>query len=450
MLVYERHCALPHSVADVLAYTGREQTFRRLLPPWERVRVVEHEGGMRAGARIVLRSGTLVRREWHAEVGEDDEVRRLVVSGSGVLCDYTQRVVERGQGASELIDHVQCRLPFSGLSSFAAGGVVTRRLERLFAYRQARTRNDLDRHAAWADRLNLTVAVAGSSGLIGSHLVDYLAGAGHRVVRLVRRPASCGDEIAWDPDEGILDPGSLEGVDAVVNLCGASLASVWTARRRDVLRSSRLRPTRTLVQAMARMERPPRVFVSASAVGYYGSRGDEKVSEETEAGAGFLAELCRDWEMAASEAAESGVRVVTPRFGLVLAAAGGVLAVMTPVFRTGLAGCVGDGRQWWSWVALDDLLGAVEWALHDAELSGAVNVVAPEPVTNRDFTNALARVLRRPALLRAPRPVVVALGGMPKEMLLASQRAVPGRLQERGYRFTLPTIDKALRFELGR
>ncbi len=450
MIVFERHSTLPHPAAEVLAYARREQTFERLLPPWEGARTVEHTGGMRVGGRIALQSGGLLRRDWQAEVGEGDEAWRLLVQGPSVFCDHTQRVLARGEAGSELIDHVECRLPLSGVSTFVAGGAVTRRLERVFAFRQSRARNDLDRHAVWADRGSLTVAIAGSGGLIGSHLRDYLAGAGHRVVRLVRRPGAAGDEIPWDPDEGSLDPAAMEGVDAVVNLCGAGLASLWTTRRKDVLRGSRVRSTRTLVGAMLRMETPPAVFVSASAVGVYGSRDGETLTEESGDGTGFLAELCRDWEAAATDASSSGVRVVTPRIGIVLTASGGALATMLPMFRAGLGGRVGDGRQWWSWVALDDLLGALEWAVHDPTMRGPVNVVAPVPVTNRDFTKTLARVLRRPAVLAAPRPVVAALGGMPEEMLLASQRAVSRRLCEHGYRFAFPTLEKALRFELGR
>ncbi len=198
------------------------------------------------------------------------------------------------------------------------------------------------------------------------------------------------------------------------------------------------------------MATPPSVFVSASAVGAYGSRGDEDISEESSLGTGFLADVCRAWE-AATAPAGAGVRVVTPRFGLVMTAAGGALATMLPAFRTGLGVRFGDGRQWWSWVALDDLLAALEWILYDDGLTGAVNITAPQPVRNADFTRTLGRVLRRPAVLTAPRAaVLLGLRGMGEEMFLASQHAVPARLSERGFGFQLPELEAALRFELGR
>jgi uncharacterized protein len=449
MLVYERHSALPHPATDALAYLSRETTFTRLLPPWERLRVVEQTDDAGGHGRIELRSGALRHRRWRVEIEGAGEARRLQATGPSIVCDYTQRVLPRRESECELIDHVECRLSADTLATFAAAGAVRRRLERLFAFRQARIRNDLDRHAVWAGRGPLTVAIAGAGGLVGAHLCDYLAGAGHRVLRLVRRPAATPDEIAWNPDQGTLDPAALEGVDAVVNLCGASLATIWTKRRKDALRDSRVRSTRTLAETMRSMERPPTVFVSASAVGFYGSRGDESLTEDCPAGRGFLADLCSEWEAAAQGPEAHGVRVVRLRFGLVLTASGGALATMLPVFRAGLGGRVGDGRQWWSWVALDDALGAVECAIHDDGLRGAVNVVAPGAVTNRDFTRLLARSLRRPALLEAPRSVVAALGGMPDEMLLASQRVVSARLRERGYRFAFPDLETALRFELG-
>jgi uncharacterized protein (TIGR01777 family) len=199
------------------------------------------------------------------------------------------------------------------------------------------------------------------------------------------------------------------------------------------------------------MERPPRVFVSASAVGAYGSRGSEILTESAALGDGYLADVCRAWEAAAAPAAAAGVRVVTPRFGIVMSGAGGALAKMLPAFKSGLGTRLGAGDQWWSWIALDDLLAAVEWILHDEELSGVVNVTAPDPVTNRAFTKTLGRVLHRPAALAVPRLAVAkGLGGMGEEMLLASQRAVPARLAQGGFRFDFPVLEDALRFELGR
>ena len=209
--------------------------------------------------------------------------------------------------------------------------------------------------------------------------------------------------------------------------------------------------TGTLAAAIARMEAPPTVLVSASAVGAYGSRGDETITEQTELGSGFLADVCRAWEAAGEPVQAAGTRLVTTRFGIVVSAAGGAVAAMLPAFKAGLGMRLGDGDQYWAWVALDDLLAAVEWAVHDDELEGPVNVTAPEPVTNRAFTKTLGRVLRRPAALAAPGFVLRhGLGGMGEEMFLASQRALPARLRDRGFLFSYPEVAAALRFELGR
>ena len=258
-------------------------------------------------------------------------------------------------------------------------------------------------------------------------------------------------EVPWDPSTGALYQGALEGVDAIVNAAGVTLNSVWTPGRKKAILDSRVQTTGTLAAAIARMDRAPSTFISLSAVGAYGSRGDEIVTEQTPLGAGFLADVCREWEAAAAPAAGAGTRVVTTRLGIVLAARGGALGVMLPVFKAGIGGTLGDGSQYWSWVALDDLLAAFEWALHDEELEGVVNVTAPEPLTNREVTETLGRVLRRPAKLAAPGFLLRnGTAGMGDEMLLAGQRALPERLHERGFRFAFPRLEGALRYELGR
>jgi hypothetical protein len=436
MLVFERHSKLPFPVEDVFAYHVRQGAVERLLPPWEDRRV-----------------GRPLRRQWVTERCGYVEGRQFTdrqMKGPFAQWEHTHRFLPLGDQASELIDHVEYRLPAGWISDAVASRAVVRRMERAFRFRHLRARNDLERHALWSGRGPLCVAIAGVGGLVGSHLAAFLTTAGHDVLRLVRRPAAEDDEISWDPGSGLLDARRLEGVDAIVNLAGASISALWTKGRREAILTSRVQATQTLVAAMQRMERPPAVFVSASAVGAYGSRGGETLTELTELGDGYLADVCRAWEAAAAPAA-AAVRVVTPRFGIVLSGAGGALAKMLPAFKSGLGARLGDGEQWWSWIALDDLLAAVEWVLHDEELRGVVNVTAPEPVTNLEFTKTLGRVLHRPAALAAPRLAVAkGLGGMGEEMLLASQRAVPARLTQGGFRFDLPVLEDALRFELGR
>jgi uncharacterized protein (TIGR01777 family) len=292
----------------------------------------------------------------------------------------------------------------------------------------------------------MQVAVTGSSGLVGSAVCAALRAAGHGVVPVVRRGAAPG-EASWDPDRGSVDTAALAGIDAVVHLAGVGIGDRrWTRARRAELVRSRVEATVLLSGALKALEPLPKVLVSASAVGVYGDRGDEVLTEQSTVGTGFLAELCRDWEAATAPAAEAGIRVVTARSGIVLAKDGGALARQLPIFRAGLGGRLGSGRQWTSWVSIDDEVRAILFALEHTQLRGPMNVTAPTPVTNRDFTTALAAALRRPAVLAVPKPALaLALGpGITDEMILASQRALPTALQSASFEFVYPQLDGAL------
>jgi uncharacterized protein (TIGR01777 family) len=290
------------------------------------------------------------------------------------------------------------------------------------------------------------IAITGASGLIGSALAKRLRVAGDTVRPFVRRAARDPLEISWDPARGRLDATALRGVDAVVHLAGESIATRWTDGRKRRIRESRVVGTSLLANALAQLDTPPRVLVSASAVGYYGDRGDELLDESSGAGTGFLAAVCVDWEAATQPAAARGIRVVHLRNGIVLARDGGALSKMLLPFRLGLGGPVGSGRQWLSWIALADVVEIIRLAIGDDRIAGPVNTVSPNPVSNADFARALGRVLHRPALLSAPAAVLrLALGAeMANETLLASQRVVPRKLASVGYVFRAPTIDGAL------
>lgn len=297
----------------------------------------------------------------------------------------------------------------------------------------------------------LRFVVTGASGLVGSALTEHLTRQGHRVDRLVRRPAAPGaKEIGWDPAKGTIDREALEGADAVVHLAGESVAVAWTAERKRAIRDSRVAGTGLLASALADLRRPPRVLVSASAIGYYGDRGEKTVTEDSPPGTGFLAETARAWEAAAEPALEAGVRVVHPRIGMVLSARGGALAKMLTPFRLGVGGVVGTGRQQMSWIALADLVAVLEHLALTDELSGPVNAVAPHPVTNREFTATLGRVLSRPTVLPLPAFAVrLVFGEMGQALLLDGARVLPARLEASGFRFRYPRLEEALRAELG-
>lgn len=297
----------------------------------------------------------------------------------------------------------------------------------------------------------MTILMAGASGLVGRALAPRLIGQGHRVFKLVRRPTETPDEIQWNPAAGKFAAGVVEETDAVINLAGENLAAGrWTARRRDAILRSRVDTTRTLVAALREARRKPAVFVNASATGIYGDRGDEVLPESSAGGTGFLAEVCRAWEEPLA-ALPAGVRAVALRTGVVLTPQGGALAKMLPAFRAGVGGRLGNGRQWMSWITLDDLLGVIGHVLTHPECAGPINAVAPQPVTNAEFTAVLGRVLRRPTVFPVPAFALRLLfGQMADEALLSSSQAVPKVLLDTGFNFRQGEIEPALRQLLGR
>ena len=294
------------------------------------------------------------------------------------------------------------------------------------------------------------IAVSGSHGLVGSALLPRLQNAGQKVTRIVRGSAA-EDEISWNPTEGRFEPSALQGVDAAVHLAGENIASGrWTAEKKRRIRASRVDGTRLVCEAIASLETPPKTLVSASAVGFYGDRGDALLDESAVPGSGFLADVARDWEAATEPAAAAGIRVVLLRFGVILSAQGGALAAMLRPFRLGVGGVVGSGRQFMSWVAIEDVARAIEFALDhtlaDESLCGPVSVVAPNPVTNREFTKTLGRVLSRPTVVPLPAFAArLALGEMADELLLSSIRAEPKKLIESGFSFRYSELEPALR-----
>ena len=295
------------------------------------------------------------------------------------------------------------------------------------------------------------VAISGASGLVGGALAESLIAGGHTVRRLVRGDAR-GDDVRWDPEAGAIDAAKLEGVDTFVHLAGEGIASGrWNAEKKRRIRESRVQGTGLVARTLAALSRRPSVLVCASAVGFYGPRGDEELDESAPPGTSFLSEVCRAWESAADPARAAGIRVVHTRFGVVLSDKGGALAKMLTPFRMGAGGRIGSGRQWMSWISIDDVVGAINHALATASAAGPVNVVAPNPVTNAEFTKTLGRVLSRPTVFPMPAFAArVAFGEMAEELLLSGQRVVPRRLLESGYRFRHEDLETALRHVLGR
>jgi uncharacterized protein (TIGR01777 family) len=292
--------------------------------------------------------------------------------------------------------------------------------------------------------MNSKILVSGVSGPIGSALLPSLQASGWSVVRLVRGRATSKDQIAWDPAKPI-SPDPVSGFDAVIHLAGESIFGRWTAGKKLRIRGSRVDGTTNLAQALANAEEKPKVFVSGSAIGYYGNRGDELLREEDAPGTGFLAEVCQEWEEATTPAVQADIRTAHLRTGVVLSPEGGALGAMLPPFKIGMGGRIGDGRQWMSWVHVQDMVGAINHILKNDLLQGPVNMVAPKPVTNAEFTRTLAGVLSRPAILPVPAFAVKAVfGEMGTELLLASQKVEPGKLISSGYPFRYRELKAAL------
>jgi uncharacterized protein len=455
LFVYRSRIAAPAD--EVFRWHARPGAFERLTPPWEPVEVVEKTGGIENGARVILRLRIgPFSQLWvseHRDYEEGRQFRDVQISGPFSYWVHTHRIEPDGPSACFLEDHIEYALPCGELGRICGGAFTRSKLERMFTYRHQVTAHDVLQQQREKGTTPMTVAISGASGLIGSALVPFLTTAGHRVVRLVRSlTQGKQDVIQWDPERGIVDTERLDGADALVHLAGVNIADGrWTPERKRVIRESRVKGTRLLCEALARLPRPPKTLICASAIGYYGNRGDEVLGEESPPGDGFLAEVCQAWEAATQPAEESGIRVVHARLGIVLSLAGGALAKMLLPFQLGLGGRLGDGAQYMSWITLDDVVGSLFHLLISEGMSGAVNVVAPNSVTNREFTKTLGLVLKRPTLFPVPTLALrFALGEMADALLLASTRVQPQRLLASEYEFRYPHLEGGLRHVLGK
>ena len=448
---------LNHAVGDVFAWHMRPGALDRLIPPWEDVTIERREGTPATGGRVafrVHRGAAEFRFELrHTDFEQDRLFRDEQVRGPFTRWVHTHRFEPEDDGGCTVEDHVDWELPMGAAGRLLGGSTVEAELERFFAFRHRRLRNDLDRIVRYGSGASLAVAVTGSSGLIGRSLCNVLATGGHRVIRVVRKRKKLkAEHVLWDPIEGRIEEEKLEGLDAVVHLAGEPLLGLrWTDEKKKRIWASRVEGTDHLARALARLRRPPRVLVSASAVGFYGNRRDQRVSESAKAGKGFLAELCQAWETATAPAARMGIRVVHLRIGLTLTPAGGALGTMLLPFKIGVGGRLGSGRQYVSWIDHDDLLSLILHLIRTPTIRGAVNATAPYPVSNSTFTGTLGRVLGRPTLIPLPALALKALlGEMGKEMLLQGQRVLPAVAEASGFEFMYPGLEESLRYQLGR
>lgn len=437
-------------VEEVFAWHTRSGAFARLLPPWQPVRLLQESTSLESGETVMRLPAGLTWAARHDPRGFQaphrfvDEIAvhglASVPASTAVRWRHTHTFEPARGERTRVTDQVQTSVP-------------PHLLRAMFTFRHRQLADDLAAHGrARAMGVGpLTVAVTGASGLVGSALCAFLSTGGHRVIRLVRRPPQGPDERRWDPERP--DRALLEDTDALIHLAGETIAGRFTPAHKRAIRDSRITPTQRLSDLVATTPSGPKTFVVASAIGYYGAdRGEEMLTEESSRGRGFLASLVSDWESASQTAAEAGIRVVNIRTGIVQSARGGTLALLRPLFSAGLGGRIASGRQWLSWIDLDDLVDVYHRALIDPDLTGPVNAVGPRAVRNIDYTRTLARVLRRPALLPVPPigPRILLGAEGSSELAEANQHVSPAKLQQVDHEFRFRDVEDSLRHQLGR
>lgn len=436
----------------------RPGSFERLAPPWETLRLERKTGGLEDGAELVFRVRLApgIWKTWkarHFDYIPGEQFCDEQVQGPFASWNHVHRFESIGDKQCQITDHVTYELPLEPAAQFGPAWLVGRKVEAMFRYRSETVKNDLERlyHTPLKP---MKVAITGASGLIGSSLIPFLKSAGHDILPITRSPKGKGEQaVFWDSDTGIPEEErqKLEGVDAVIHLAGENIFGLWTSQKKARIRNSRVRGTRRLCEALAALSNKPKVLLSSSAVGIYGNRGEEELTESAERGTGFLADVGAEWEEAANMASEAGIRVVNLRTSTVLSPRGGALGAMHLPFNLGLGARLGSGNQWMSWISIDDLIYLVHFLLATESVSGPVNAASPNPVTNAEFTRAIASALDRPAILPAPEFVLKAAAGeMAEEMLLSSTRVVPEKVQQAGFRFSWPNLDTCLRHLFGK
>jgi len=420
--------------------------FERLAPPWRGTKVLKHAAiDSDDEAILEVQLAGPYKQRWrarHSEYLEGKQFRDTLFDSPFKSWTHLHKFSDDGEGRSRLDDQIEYALPvdFSPISNR-----VKKELSRVFRYRHEILRNDLE--YALPPLPPLHIAITGANGFIGSSLIPYLKVRGCKITRLVRGPTTAEDEINWTTD----DLSRRGSIDAVIHLAGEPLVGRWNEEKKRKILQSRREGTQKLVSLLTKLPIPPKLLISASATGYYGSRPGETLDEDSSCGRGFLAEVCKEWEGATEGARAHGIRTVNARIGVVISPQGGALKAMYPAFASGVGGPLGSGEQNMSWIALEDLLRVFHFAILNESLSGPINLVAPNPVSNKLFTKTLGGVLGRPTMFRVPKPILRAVfGEMADEALLSDQRVMPKALLNRGFDFLYPSLVQALRFSLGR
>ena len=451
---YETQTESPRN--DVFDWFERKGSFRRLMPPWEVAEEVRADETLENGAQRIFRFPMgPIKMTWVAEhLGYEppEKFEDVMKKGPFRSWHHVHRFVEK-DGGTVVHDEVEYKLPMGILGRIFGSRNVRNRLNRMFRARELRLIRDLQRHSDFNHLPRKRILLAGSSGLIGRQLAAFLDTGGHEIWRLVRRAPKDGqNEIQWTPSEGMIDASSLEGFDIVIHLGGAGIGDRrWTKARMALIEKSRTESTELLARTLADLSQKPDVFLVSSAIGWYGDRGDEILTEESQPGSGFLPDTCLAWEESAEFARKAGIRTIHARTGVVLDASGGALEKMLLPAKMGAGGPIGFGRQWFSWISMDDQIYAMHHLVMSSETEGAYNITSPEPLQQKHFAKALGRVLRRPAFMPTPPLAIWFLyGKMGVALTTESQRVIPTRLMETGYKFQHQDAESALRDALGK
>lgn len=445
-------------VDEVFKWHSRQGALERLSPPWDPVLVIERRGGINKRARVVLemKAGPFPYR-WiaeHTDYEENRLFRDRQVRGPFSSWVHTHCFETDGPDASFFEDRIDYALPFYPFGNLIGGLSVNAKLSRIFKYRHATTVQDITLHLSKKDiRRPMKIIMTGASGLLGSVLIPFFTTGGHIVKTLVRRsPVPEKGEAFWDPEKKRLDPAVFNGADAVIHLAGEHIGEGrWTDEKKRRIIESRTKGTSLIAETISRLSSPPSVFICASAIGYYGNRGNKILTEDDPSGDDFISKVCSEWEKSAQAAVDAGIRVAFMRIGVALSPAGGALLRLLLPFRAGFGGKIASGSQYMSWIGIDDVVGAFFHVLAENSISGPVNVVSPNPVTNIEFTKTLGKILSRPAVFSVPAAAInLAFGEMGREVLLSSTRVMPQKLLETGYGFRNPDLTGALSHLLGK
>jgi len=429
--------------------------FDRLNPPFMPVKLVAHDGHIRDGANVVLKIPVVppLGLRWtleHHHYRQDQQFCDRQVSGPFHAWDHVHRFTDIGEDRCILEEHINYTWPLGFLTEKITDPVFRIKLQRLFQFRHRRTASDLELHNKYSENGALKFLIAGSSGMLGTELISFLSTGGHRVTRLVR--GNNRQSPSWSPDTGRLNPDLLEDYDVIINLAGENIGSgYWTKKKKQKILESRVSATNLLAQTIGKLTRPPRLFIVASATGYYGNRFDEQLTEKSAPGSGFLSSVVSEWEQASRRSTGRHIRTVNLRFGVILGGRHDILARLRPFFLSGLGTVPGSGSQYFPWIAVDDAIAAIYHTIYTDSIEGPVNVVAPEQVSSGIFFRKLGKVLRRPVFFKIPAPLIKAmLGEMGEALFLHGAHVLPLKLQETGFNFQFPDLEDTFRFYLGR